>query len=86
MVSWASKDNRRLDKTLIVRIIRAIEVFAETGHGDVKRLTNTNGECGFAGFKRIFKLCSFRLCCLGSRRTTRWERESLQSTTRRIGI
>lgn len=34
---------RRLDTPLIVRITRAIEVFAETGRGDVKRVTNADG-------------------------------------------
>ncbi len=45
-IQWspgAIKDIRRQDKFLIVRITRAIEVFAETGRGDVKRLTNANG-------------------------------------------
>ena len=45
-IQWslgAIKDIRRLDRSLIVRITRAIEVFAETGRGDVKRLTNANG-------------------------------------------
>lgn len=36
-------DIRRLDKPLIVRNTRAIEVFAETGRGDVKCLTNADG-------------------------------------------
>ena len=39
----ALKDIRQLDKPLIARITRAIEVFAETGSGDVKRLTNADG-------------------------------------------
>lgn len=45
-IEWsqgALKDIRRLDKPLIARITRAIEVFAETGRGDVKRLTNADG-------------------------------------------
>lgn len=45
-IQWAPgaiKDLRRLDKSLIVRITRAIEAFAETGCGDVKRLTNAEG-------------------------------------------
>ena len=44
-IEWsqgALKDIRRLDKPLIARITRAIEVFAETGRGDVKRLTNAD--------------------------------------------
>ena len=45
-IEWsqgALKDIRRLDKPLIARITRAIEVFAETGRDDVKRLTNADG-------------------------------------------
>jgi mRNA interferase RelE/StbE len=45
-MKWAQgavKDIRRLDNPLIVRITRAIEAFAETGGGDVKRLTNADG-------------------------------------------
>lgn len=45
-IEWsqgAIKDIRRLDKPLIARITRSIEVFAETGRGDVKRLTNADG-------------------------------------------
>ena len=45
-IEWsqgAIKDIRRLDKPLMVRITRAIEVFAETGRGDVKRLTDADG-------------------------------------------
>ena len=45
-IEWsqgALKDLRRLDKPLIARITRAIEVFADTGRGDVKRLTNADG-------------------------------------------
>jgi len=45
-IKWAQgavKDIRRLDNPLIVRITRAIEAFAETGRGDVKRLTNADG-------------------------------------------
>ena len=45
-IKWAQgavKDIRRLDNPLVVRITRAIEAFAETGRGDVKRLTNADG-------------------------------------------
>ncbi|OPG15424.1 type II toxin-antitoxin system RelE family toxin [Ferroacidibacillus organovorans] len=45
-IEWSQgslKDIRRLDKPLIERITRAIEVFAETGRGDVKRLINADG-------------------------------------------
>ena len=45
-IEWsqgAIKDIRRLEKPLMARITRAIEVFAETGRGDVKRLTNADG-------------------------------------------
>lgn len=45
-IKWAQgavKDIRRLDNPLVVRIARAIEAFAETGRGDVKRLTNADG-------------------------------------------
>jgi len=45
-IEWsqgAIKDIRRLEKPLMVRITRAIEVFAETGRGDVKRLINADG-------------------------------------------
>ena len=39
----AIKHIRRLDKSLMIRIIRAIEEFAEMGRGDVKRLTQADG-------------------------------------------
>jgi mRNA interferase RelE/StbE len=45
-IEWsqgAIKDIRRLEKPLMARITRAIEVFAETGRGDVKHLTNADG-------------------------------------------
>lgn len=45
-VQWsrdALKDIRKLDKQLVVRITRAIEMFSETGEGDVRRLTNAGG-------------------------------------------
>ena len=45
-VEWsrdALKDIKRLDKPLVTRITSAIEVFAQTGEGDVKRLTNARG-------------------------------------------
>lgn len=45
-VEWsrqAIRDMRRLDKPLVTRITNAVETFAETGHGDVKRLTNAGG-------------------------------------------
>lgn len=38
------KDLRKLDKSTSNRIIAGVEVFAETGRGDVKRLTNANGQ------------------------------------------
>lgn len=45
-IEWsrqAIRDIRRLDKPLVSRITIAIEAFAETGYGDVKRLTNADG-------------------------------------------
>lgn len=45
-VQWsrdALKDMRKLDKPLVARIALAIEMFAQTGKGDVKRLTNAFG-------------------------------------------
>ena len=45
-IEWsheALKDVRRLDKPVATRITHAIELFAETGHGDVKKLTNAGG-------------------------------------------
>lgn len=45
-VEWsrqALRDMRRLDKPLVTRITHAVATFAETGHGDVKRLTNAGG-------------------------------------------
>lgn len=46
-VSWtdrALKDLRRLEKPLVSRIISSVDTFAETGRGDVKKLTNAGGE------------------------------------------
>ena len=46
-VSWtdrALKDLRRLEKPLVSRIISSVDTFAETGRGDVKKLTNAVGE------------------------------------------
>lgn len=46
-VEWtrrALKDMRRLDKPTASRIIASVETFAETGRGDVKRLTNASGQ------------------------------------------
>lgn len=80
-IEWsqgAMKDIRRLDKPLIARITRAIEVFAETGRSDVKRLTNADGrivcasasgEFGSALFIGRIKSCSSRPCGLGVKRT-----------------
>lgn len=46
-VDWSSKalrDLKRLDKPTTTRIIDSVNVFAATGHGDVKKLTNAGGE------------------------------------------
>jgi mRNA interferase RelE/StbE len=40
----AIKDMRRLDKLSVNRVMTAINAFAETGHGDVKKLTDADGE------------------------------------------
>lgn len=45
-VEWsrdALKDIRKLDKSLVTRITRAIKVFAEEGRGDVKHLVDADG-------------------------------------------
>ncbi|CAB3396059.1 type II toxin-antitoxin system RelE family toxin [Kyrpidia spormannii] len=46
-VSWsrqALRDLQKLDKSTATRIIAAVETFAETGRGDVRRLSNVDGE------------------------------------------
>jgi len=43
-IGRAVKDLRRLDKRNAGRILKAIERFAETGHGDVKALVGKPGE------------------------------------------
>ncbi|MBX6352054.1 MAG: type II toxin-antitoxin system RelE/ParE family toxin [Thermoflavifilum sp.] len=46
-VRWsrnAVKDLRRLDKFTVRRIVEAVDTFAATGRGDVKKLTNSGGE------------------------------------------
>ncbi|ADG07660.1 MULTISPECIES: type II toxin-antitoxin system RelE/ParE family toxin [Kyrpidia] len=46
-VSWsrqALRDLQKLDKSTATRIIAAVETFAETGRGDVRRLSNADGE------------------------------------------
>jgi mRNA interferase RelE/StbE len=46
-VRWsrnAVKDLRRLDKLTTRRIVEAVDTFAATGRGDVKKLTNEGGE------------------------------------------
>jgi len=45
-VEWsrdALKDIKKLDKPMAARITQAIQMFSETGEGDVKRLTNAGG-------------------------------------------
>ena len=67
----AIKHIRRLDKSLMIRIIRAIEEFAEMGRGDVKRLTQADGayrlrvgqwRVRFVLFRRTILLCLSNLC------------------------
>ncbi|GMA66265.1 type II toxin-antitoxin system RelE/ParE family toxin (plasmid) [Alicyclobacillus fastidiosus] len=46
-VEWSRqsiRDLRRLDKPTTSRIVNAVEMFAHTGHGDVKKLTNAGGQ------------------------------------------
>ena len=46
-VEWSRKairDLRRLDKPTVSRIVNTVDTYAESGHGDVKRLTNAGGE------------------------------------------
>jgi len=46
-VDWSRqsiRDLRRLDKPIARRIINAVETFAEIGRGDVKKLTNADGQ------------------------------------------
>ena len=40
----AIKDMRRLDKLSVNRVMTAINAFAKTGHGDVKKLTDADEE------------------------------------------
>jgi len=80
-IEWsqgALKDIRRLDKPLIARITGVIEVFAETGRGDLKRLTNADGayrlrvgewRVRFRLVHREIQIMLIKLCCLGVKRT-----------------
>lgn len=46
-VDWTRKalrDLKRMDKPDVNRIVGAVETFAETGYGDVKKLTNAGGQ------------------------------------------
>lgn len=46
-VEWSRKalrDIRRLDRPTTRRIVDTVDTFAETGQGDVKKLTNAGGE------------------------------------------
>lgn len=46
-VEWSSdaeKDLRKLPRDLVEQIIRAVNRFASSGHGDVKRLVASGGE------------------------------------------
>jgi mRNA-degrading endonuclease RelE of RelBE toxin-antitoxin system len=46
-IKWtdrALKDAGRLDRQVRARVVRALERFAESGHGDLKQLTSSDRE------------------------------------------
>ena len=46
-VTWASsarRDLRQLDASIAKRIVAAIDLFAQTGHGDIQKLRGTDSE------------------------------------------
>ncbi len=46
-VTWASsarRDLRQFDATIAKRMVAAVDLFAQTGHGDIQKLRGTDNE------------------------------------------